>query len=68
MFVPFCGVCVTMRIYEAEAYWILIIYMLYRQFSNISRAQSQYINVSRLVLQLSLPYPLKLGVKLIMKM
>ena len=40
----------------------------YRQFSNISRAQSQSINVSRLVLQLSLPNPLKPGVELRMKM
>ena len=31
----------------------------YRQFSNIRRTQSQNINVSRLVLQLSLPNPLK---------
>ena len=40
----------------------------YRQFSNIRRTQSQNINVSRLVLQLSLPNPLKPGVKLRMKM
>ena len=40
----------------------------YRQFSNISRTQSQNINVSRLVLQLSSPIPLKPGVKLRMKM
>ena len=26
MFVPFCDVCVTMRIDEAKAYWILIIW------------------------------------------
>ena len=35
---------------------------IYRQFSNIRRTQSQKINVSRLVLQLSLPNPLKPGV------
>ena len=40
----------------------------YRQFSDIRRTQSQNINVSRLVLQLSLPNPLKPGVKLRMKM
>ena len=40
----------------------------YRQFSNIRRTQSQNINVSRLVLSLSLPNPLKPGVKLRMKM
>ena len=40
----------------------------YRQFSNISRTQSQNINVSRLVLLLSFPNPLKPGVKLRMKM
>ena len=34
----------------------------YRQFSNIKRTQSPNINVSRLVLQLSLPNPLKPGV------
>ena len=33
----------------------------YRQLSNISRTQSPNINVSRLVLQLSLPNPLKPG-------
>ena len=40
----------------------------YHQFSNISRTQSQNTKVSRLVLQLSLPNPLKPGVKLRMKM
>ena len=40
----------------------------YRQFSNISRTQSQNINVSRLVLQSSLSNPWKPGVKLRMKM
>ena len=41
---------------------------MYRQFSNIRCTQSQNINVSRLVLQLSLPNPLKPGVKVRMKM
>ena len=45
-----------------------IVIVKYRPLSNISRTQSQNINVSRLVLQLSLPNPLKPGVKLRMKM
>ena len=40
----------------------------YRQFSNTRRTQSPTINVSRLVLQLSLSHPLKPGVQLRMKM
>ena len=40
----------------------------YRQFSNISRTQSPNINVSCLILRLSLPNPLKSRVKLRMKM
>ena len=40
----------------------------YRQISNISHTNSQNLIVSRLVLQLSLPNPLKPGVKLRMKM
>ena len=39
----------------------------YRQFSNIRRTQSPNINVSRLILQLSLPNPLKPGINLRMK-
>ena len=42
--------------------------IIYRQVSNIRRTQSKNTNVSRLVLQLSLPNPLKPGVKLRMKM
>ena len=41
---------------------------VYRQFCNISHIQSPNINVSRPVLQLSLPNALKPGVKLRMKM
>ena len=41
---------------------------IYHQFSNIRRTQSQNINVCHLVLLLSLPNPLKPGVKLRMKM
>ena len=40
----------------------------YRQFSNIRRTQYLKINVSRFLLQLSLPNPLKPRVKLRMKM
>ena len=40
----------------------------YRKVSNISRTKSQNLIVSDLVLQLSLPNPLKLGVKSRMKM
>ena len=39
-----------------------------RKISNIRRTTSQNLNGSRLVLQLSLPNPLKLGVKTRMKM
>ena len=41
---------------------------IYSQISNISGTKSQNLNVSRLVLWLSLPNPLKPGVKLRMKM
>ena len=40
----------------------------YRQISNISRPKSHNLNVSGLVLQMSLPNPLKPDVKTIMKM
>ena len=40
----------------------------YRKVSNIRRTKSQYSNDSHLVLQSSLPNPLKPGVKLRMKM
>ena len=40
----------------------------YRKVSNIGRAKSQYLNDSHLILQSSLPSPLKQGVKLRMKM
>ena len=40
----------------------------YRKISNISRTKSPDLNVSRLVLQLSLPNPMKPGVKSRMKM
>ena len=41
---------------------------LYRQASGMRRAKSQHLNVSRLVLRLPLPNPLKSGVKLWMQM
>ena len=41
---------------------------MYRKVSNIRRTKSQNLNASRLILQLSLPTPLKPGVKLRMKM
>ena len=37
---------------------------VHHQFSNIRGTQSPYINISRLVLRLSLPNPLKPGIKL----
>ena len=40
----------------------------YRQTSNISHTKPQNLKVSRLVLQLSLPNPVKPGVKSILKM
>ena len=40
----------------------------YRQISNIRRTKSQNLTAYRLVLLLSLPNPLKQGVKLRMKM
>ena len=43
-------------------------YVACRQISNIRRTKSPNINVSRLVMQSSLPNPLKKGVKLRMKM
>ena len=41
---------------------------IYPELSNIRRTQPQNINVSRLVLKLSLPNPLKPGVKFRMEM
>ena len=40
----------------------------YCKISNIRRTESQNLNVSRLILQLSLPNPMKPGVKSRMKM
>ena len=41
---------------------------VYRKISNIRRTKSSHLNVSRLVLQLSLPNRMKPGVKSRMKM
>ena len=43
-------------------------FQFYRKVSDIRCTKSQKLNDSRLVLQLSLPNPLKLGVKLSLKM
>ena len=40
----------------------------YRQTSNMKRTKSQHLNFCRLVLQLSLPNPVELGVRSRMKM
>ena len=45
-----------------------VMVLIYRKISNISFTKSQNLNASRLVLQLSLPYPMKPGVKSRMKM
>ena len=44
------------------------LFMNYRQISNIRRTKSEHLDVSRLVLQLSLPNPLKAGIKSRMKL
>ena len=46
----------------------MVFYVDYRKVSNIRRTESQYLNDSHLVLQSSLPNPMKPGVKLRMKM
>ena len=51
--------------------WVITSHMklgMYRKVSNIRRTKSQNLNASRLILSLSLPNPLKPGVKLRMKM
>ena len=51
-------------------FWFHWLYSMskYHKISNIRRTKYQNLNVSRLVLQLSLSYPMKLGVKSRMKM
>ena len=46
----------------------MVFYVDYRKVSNIRRTESQYLNDSHLVLQSSLPNPMKPCVKLRMKM
>ena len=58
----------TTHFNKTNDHWQRRLDAMYRQFSNIRRTQSQNINVSRLVLLLYLPNPLKPGVKLRMKM
>ena len=55
-------ICIGYQLEYGAWYWN------YRKFANIRLTQSQNINVSCLVLQLSLPNPLKSGVELRMKM
>ena len=50
------------------AYQAFTLFETYRKISNISRTNFQNLNVSHLVLQLSLPNPLKPGVKLRLEM
>ena len=62
-------VCITLRMCSNNVNGIITPTVpTYRQVSNIKRTQSKNINVSRLVLQLSLPNLLKPGVKLRMTM
>ena len=49
-----------------ETFWSAI--LVYRKISNMIRTKSPNLNVSGLVLQLSLPNPVKPGVKSRMKM
>ena len=42
--------------------------LTYRQTSNVTRTKSQNLNISRFVLQMSLPNPVKPGAKSKMKM
>ena len=48
--------------------YCIVKYLHYRKVSNISHTKSENLNASRLIFQLSLPNPLKPGVKLRMKM
>ena len=55
---------------SCDSIWFVWIFLrqIYRKISNIRRTKSPNLNVSRLVLQLSLPNPMKPGVKSRMKM
>ena len=77
---PFCSglnVFVSTKIWDKvmDVTWLHAEYMVrpvnikdYRKVSNIRRTKSQNSNASRLILEFSLPNPLKPGVKLRMKM
>ena len=55
--------------YSTRGYWYAFTgKCMYRKTSSLSRTKSQDLNVSCLLLQWSLPNPLKPGVKLRMKM
>ena len=59
--------------YVAQAHWVIflcnvVVSHTYHQTYSWRRTKSQHLNVSRLVLQLSLPNPLVSGVKSRMKM
>ena len=60
-----CGVMKLEKISQVRL--VHIIYKDYRKISNISRTKSPNLDVFRLVLQLSLPNPMKPGVKSRMK-
>ena len=51
-----------------RAHYYTKLHLTYHKTSSISRTESQNLNVSHIVLQLSLPNPLKPNVKLRMKM
>ena len=65
--------CTEMKPWSMSLYWLPgkhlgpLTNMDYRKVSNIRRTKSQNLNVSRLILKVSLPNPLKPGVKLRMK-
>ena len=58
-----CDVKISTRDVTSETDRSILNINIYRQISNISRTKSDYLNVSRFILQLSLPNPLKPGVK-----
>ena len=62
-----CNICILGGLLSASNGWCLQ-YFIYCKISNKRQAKSQNLNDSSLVLHLSLPNPLKPGVKLRMKM
>ena len=75
---PFVDICLVPRMPQAIfidyavcynwTFSVKLTWWSYRKISNIRRTKFQTLNVSRLVLQLSLPNPMKPGVKSRMKM